>query len=179
MDFLIYLNQTEKIFSFSLIFLLIVFIIYVLSKKNIIKNKDGISITDSVQKKEISHEWITPVWSKLLPNGKDNIGVYSFGNYTRIYGNHWNSTLDIAGHKLIKKIVDPSYDIGEGNMINYDFWIFDIRNMNIHSTLLSLFVDKSKLFKQLYIIADSKSIPDLKPILPENSKIKNIKFLIE
>ena len=171
-EMLISMAVFERVLLLICVVGLLAYLLTILSRKNIVRGKDGISITDVFSGKKETFQ-LKPVWSTTIDD-KDSVGFYNFGNYTKFFGQRWNSVLHREGFLLVRQIADPSFDFGNDLIIGYTFWVFDISDCNIQSSLLSLIVDKARQFERIVVVVKEEDRIHVKTISPENSVLKNI-----
>lgn len=179
MELLKIITVWERWFVLILLAFTVYFVLRILSRKNFLKTKDGIEIVESIEHKPGRKEYsLEPTWEKTTPNGK--IGFYSFGNCTKFFGKFWNSKLDVESYNIIRSIITPEIYISFSAVsVKYDNWIFDIRNANCTSGLISVIIDKSKQFKEIIVVTQLDNTVELKPLDPAFSNIQNVKVVVE
>lgn len=176
-EFLSKITVFERTFILILASALCYFALRILSKKTIRKDKDGLEISDSNPRSsgKKGKSILKPVWSLVIDDSE--IGIYSIGNWTTIYGDRWNSAIHKEGYSAITKLPKKKIEISENEFIDFDFWVFDLTNTNVQSQLLSILVDISKEFDSIIVLIRSENSGSVKTISPEYSVQKNIRVV--
>ena len=173
----IFISLIEKL-NGNLLFIILVLILgmigwflFIVFKRGL-KWNDKYIIPSSIPSQVIKQsklpisEWNTPI---LLEGKKvGDIGFEICGTYGLIHGNFWNSAIHQEGYQELNKL----WKIPE--FIPYQTYelefIFDITNTNLQSRLLSIIIDKTRIYSKIILLCKEEQ-KSLLAIFRDNEKI--------